>query len=305
MPTIHTIDLNYLGVPETIASYLIVGPEGPVLIETGPESSSRNLTEGLNRLGYEPKDIAHALVTHIHLDHAGAAGWLAEHGTTIHVHEFGAKHLIDPNKLINSATRIYGDQMDRLWGKIIPVPEERVRAVRDGETISVGGLTFTAIETPGHARHHHAFALETARGRICFTGDAAAMLVPGIPTDRYVSIPTPPPEFDLIAWLRSIDRLDDARFKTLYPTHFGPVHTAAGHFVTLRRMLRSHVEFIRTMRRTTSDESELVRKYAIWTRRQAVNAGVSEAQIPHFVSDNLLRMNVTGIVRYLSQREAN
>src|SRR5207344_3255899 len=111
--------------------------------------------------------------THIHLDHAGAAGHLARNGTRIHVHEFGAKHLIDPTKLIESATRIYGEQMDRLWGPILPVPENQIVAIRDGDVIEAAGLRFDAIETPGHARHHHSFAIEVQGERVCFTGDIA------------------------------------------------------------------------------------------------------------------------------------
>src|SRR5262245_25291816 len=124
MSDIHTIDLHYLGIPQAIASFVILDRSGAVLIETGPASTLEHLTAGLAGLGLQLSDVRHVLVTHIHLDHAGAAGHLARHGAAIHVHEFGAKHLIDPTKLIDSATRIYGDQMERLWGSIIPVPRE-------------------------------------------------------------------------------------------------------------------------------------------------------------------------------------
>src|SRR5262249_30206501 len=153
-------------------------------------------------------DIRHALVTHIHLDHAGAAGHLAQHGTHIYLHEFGGPHLIDPSRLIDSATRIYGDQMDHLWGRLIPVPEHLVHPVRDGDGLNPDGLRITAIEPPGHARHHHAFALEIDGERIGFAGDAAGIIMPGIPeppAGTFMVVPTPPPEFDLQAWLTSID----------------------------------------------------------------------------------------------------
>ena len=140
MPVIHTIDLHYLGIPKAIAAYVVIGPDGPVLVEAGPSSTLTHLVDGLAALSLKPGDIRHALVTHIHLDHAGAAGHLARNGTRIWVHEFGAPHLVDPSKLIASATRIYGSQMDRLWGPIVPVPPELISPVRDGDLIEVGGL---------------------------------------------------------------------------------------------------------------------------------------------------------------------
>jgi glyoxylase-like metal-dependent hydrolase (beta-lactamase superfamily II) len=145
---IHTLDLNFLDTPHAIAAYLIVGLEGPVLVETGPGSTRENLAARLAEHGYTPADIRHALVTHIHLDHAGAAGWLAQHGAHIYVHQVGAPHLVDPSKLLNSARRIYGDLMDTLWGETLPVPAGRVTALTDGQAIHVAGLTFTALDSP-------------------------------------------------------------------------------------------------------------------------------------------------------------
>lgn len=301
MTEIHTIDLHYLGQPCTIAGYLLMGPDGPVLIETGPASTLDHLEAGLKQHGVVLNDLRGALVTHIHLDHAGAAGHLAKHGVPIHVHEFGAKHLVDPSKLIDSARRIYRDQMDRLWGEVLPVPAHLVRSIRDGDVIDIAGLVFAAIETPGHARHHHAFRLETPRGRICFTGDAAAMIVPGYP---FISLPTPPPEFDLDAWLNSLARLDAERFRMIYLTHFGCLNTPTRHFENVKRALRAHSEFIRTQLNLSKSEDEILQSYRPWIERQALAGGISEQQLPHFVSENLLRMNVTGMVRYWTKTRA-
>jgi len=135
---IETIDLQYRGVSRVIASYLIVGPEGPVLVETGPGSTLETLLAGLNDHGVAPADIRHVFVTHIHLDHAGAAGWWAGQGATVYVHPFGAPHLIDPSKLIASATRIYKDEMETLWGEILPAPPDNVMAIQDGQVIPDG-----------------------------------------------------------------------------------------------------------------------------------------------------------------------
>jgi glyoxylase-like metal-dependent hydrolase (beta-lactamase superfamily II) len=303
MPVIHTIDLHYLGEPGMIAAYVVIGPEGPVLIETGPASCLDALESGLTKLGISLDHIRHALVTHIHLDHAGAAGHLAERGVTIHVHEFGAPHLIDPTKLIASASRIYGHQMDRLWGTIKPAPAARVVPVRDGERLELAGLRLTALATPGHAKHHHAYELVTDRGLVCFTGDAAGMIIPGDQMLRqFINLPTPPPEFDLAAWLDSVIRLETRRYTALYLTHFGEVNTPPAHFAAVRQALRRHTDFVIAQCRVGAANEQLNDAYAQWVRQQAKLAGATEQQVKRFVTDNLLRMNVTGIVRYLDQQ---
>jgi glyoxylase-like metal-dependent hydrolase (beta-lactamase superfamily II) len=299
MPTIHTIDLHYLGVPEMIACYVVVGPNGPVLVETGPSSCLAQLERGLCSLGMSLDDIRHALVTHIHLDHAGAAGHLARRGIAVHVHEFGAQHLIDPTRLAASAKRIYGDEMDRLWGTIVPAPADRIVAVNDNDVIEVAGLRFVAIETPGHARHHHAYALAVDHGSVCFTGDAAGMIIPGL---RFINLPTPPPEFDLDLWMQSIERLERQRFRALYLTHFGMVRTPLVHLTAVKQAVRSHTEYVRAKLKLGQSELAIMELYAGWVRRQAERAGASDGQLTRFISDNLLRMNVTGILRYLSAR---
>src|SRR5688572_8379493 len=126
MADVSILDLNFKGIPGAIASYLIPHREGVVLVEAGPGSTTDRLQARLGEEGYQLSDVTDVLLTHIHLDHAGAAGWLAGHGARIHVHPNGAGHLINPEKLITSATRIYGDSMDTLWGAFLPVPEERL-----------------------------------------------------------------------------------------------------------------------------------------------------------------------------------
>ena len=201
-PAIHTLDLLFQNVPQAIAAYLVIGPEGPLLVETGPGSTLQNLKAQLGRHGLAPQDIGQVLVTHIHLDHAGAAGWWGQQGAQIYVHHVGAPHLIDPSRLLASAARIYGDQMDTLWGPMLPTPAEKVTAVYDGDIIQAGGLEFLALDTPGHARHHHVYRL----GNLAFTGDAAGIQ---LPDSRLIDLPAPPPEFELEVWQQTIDRLLD------------------------------------------------------------------------------------------------
>ncbi len=172
---IDTIDLEFQGASNVIASFLIHGPGGPVLVETGPVSTLPTLLARLEERGVRPGDVRDVLVTHIHLDHAGAAGWWAREGARVWVHSVGAPHLVDPGKLLASAKRIYGDRMDALWGEVVAAPADRVIAVDDGAQLEVGGLSITAIDTPGHAWHHHVYRLED----VAFTGDAAGILLPG------------------------------------------------------------------------------------------------------------------------------
>jgi glyoxylase-like metal-dependent hydrolase (beta-lactamase superfamily II) len=300
MVAVPIIDLEYLGTPGSIAAYLVEGPAGPVLVETGPGNTTAALERGLRRLGVAPGDVRDVLVTHIHFDHAGAAGWMARHGARIHVHSFGAPHLVDPSRLVASAQRIYGDRMAHLWGELIPIPAAQVAPIADGDVVRAGGLEFRAIETPGHARHHHAFAVEVDGERVCFTGDAAATFVAEAPS--FVSLPTPPPEFDLEQWRTSLDRLARARFDALYPTHFGRVDDAAAHLARVRDALEAHAAYVRAMMDEGVAEEEMRRRYAAWFARAAEAASLPRGKMGFYVKDTMAGMNVTGIVRYWTKR---
>ncbi|MFK7961497.1 MAG: MBL fold metallo-hydrolase [Phycisphaerales bacterium] len=298
MPRLHTIDLAYLGTPEAIAAYAIETDDGVALIECGPASTREALTAGLAAFGAAPADVRHLLVTHIHFDHAGAAGWLARESpeARVHVHAFGAKHLIDPSKLINSATRIYGDDMDRLWGPILPIPAERVVAVEDGDALRFGGLTITAIETPGHARHHHAYATELDGERLCFTGDAAAAVVREAPT--FISLPAPPPEFDPQQWAASIARLRDGGHDAIYPTHYGRIDDPAAHLDRVAASIDAHVAWITERRAAGDDAAAMAEDYAAWFMAQADAAEVPAAKRAFYAKGSLVNMNLAGVLRW-------
>ena len=301
MTRIHTIDLLDQGTPGSIAAYLVEDGGEPVLIETGPSATFAALEAGLARLGLRVEDVRHALVTHIHFDHAGAAGHLARRGATIYVHEFGARHLIDPSRLVASARRIYGEQMDARWGPILPVPAGQIRSVHDGDVLTFGAITLRAIETPGHARHHHAYALETDDGTVCFTGDVAAAFVPGC---AFISLPTPPPEFDLEQWLGSIDRLDRSGFVRLYPTHFGVVADPGAHLERVRRELIAHTALIRSCLEQGVPEERIRAIYRQFQRELADGLGLPPFRRRFYASDAFAAMNVTGILRFLRKSES-
>lgn len=302
MPRLHLIDLEYLGQPGAIAAHVLETDEGLAVIECGPASTLPVLEAGLAALGASLGDVRHLLLTHIHFDHAGAAGHVAaaSPGCTVHVHGFGAKHLVDPSRLLASATRIYGAEMDRLWGTILPIPEHRVRPLADGDRLAFGGLELRAIETPGHARHHHAFAVELHGERICFTGDAAAAVCLAAP--EFISLPAPPPEFDPVLWRHSLDRLRSERFDAIFPTHFGRMDDVNGHLDRVQAALEAHTGRIREWMDEGCDEAEIRRRYRQWFEQLADEAGLPPQARGFYAKGSVVEMNVTGIMRYWSQQ---
>ncbi len=266
---IHTLDLHFQGIPGLIASYLVESGGEFALIETGPGSTLQTLRESIRAAGVDESAIKKVFVTHIHLDHAGAAGWFAQNGATIYCHPNAGRHLIDPSKLISSARMVYGDQMDSLWGEMLSAPAERVIALQDNEGVNFGDIEITAWDTPGHARHHHAFVI----GDVCFTGDVAGMRLEG---SSYLSVTAAPPQFDPIAYVQSVDRLIAANFKTLYLTHFGSVSDVAWHLPTYRQRIIDVDERVAAGFREGISIEENRRRYAAAEHQIAKQAGVSE-----------------------------
>ncbi|WP_322801472.1 MBL fold metallo-hydrolase [Thermoflexus sp.] len=252
------IDLQFQGRPQVIAAYLLYDGREAALVETGPTSTMEKLLEGVQAAGVPLEALRHLIVTHIHLDHAGASGALIQRlpWARVYVHPVGAPHLVDPSRLLASAARIYGDLLKPLWGEVIPVPADRLVVVSDGERLSVAGHTLIAFDTPGHARHHHAFLDETTG--LLFTGDIAGVRLPGI---RYVRPPTPPPELDLEAWSNSIARLRALKASGLCLTHFD-VHRGdiEWHWEDLERRLWEWGRWIREMMAGNFEEAEMVKR---------------------------------------------
>jgi glyoxylase-like metal-dependent hydrolase (beta-lactamase superfamily II) len=212
------LDLNFQAMPRVVGAYLITGRDGHTLIETGPGSTIAALERAVAAAGVRFADITQLVVTHIHLDHAGASGTLLRRlpAARLFVHPFGAKHMIDPTKLLASATRIYGERMDALWGAFVSCPPERVVTVMDGDEIKCGARTLSALYTPGHAVHHIAY--HDAERRTIFTGDVGGVRIPGTPQVRP---PTPPPDINVEDWHASVDRLRALEPRALDLTHFG------------------------------------------------------------------------------------
>lgn len=242
-PKTWYLDLHYLGAPQLIACAVLETDAGLVLIDPGPETTLAHLSESLAERGYTLADVHAVLLTHIHLDHAGATGGLVEEQpeVQVYVHRVGRRHVVDPERLLRSARRLYGDDMDRLWGDVRPVPEEQVHTLYGDETITVGGRTLDVAHTPGHASHHVSY-LDRATGT-AFVGDTAGMAVTGA---DYVIPVAPPPDIDIERWSESLDQLEAWTPNGLFVTHFGPSEDVAGHLHTMRAKLAAWAEQVRT-----------------------------------------------------------
>lgn len=220
------IDLEFQGTPEAVAAYLMKAGDARVLVECGPASTLGKLETGLARQGVAVEDLTHLVVTHIHLDHAGAAGLLVRRnpGLQVLVHPVGAPHLVDPARLVRSAGRIYGEAMDRLWGEVAPVPVENVVELADGARVHVGNRWLQAVWTAGHASHH--VVVQDEMSGTLFTGDVGGVRIPGT---SFATPPIPPPEVDPAAWRVSVDRMRALAPKRLALTHFGVVEDVDFH----------------------------------------------------------------------------
>jgi glyoxylase-like metal-dependent hydrolase (beta-lactamase superfamily II) len=251
------IDVEHLGTPNVIGCWELDG----VLVDPGPTTSLPTLIEALD----DERPTA-LLLTHIHLDHAGGAGALVRRwpDLAVYVHERGAPHLADPSKLLASASRLYGEEMDRLWGEVVPVPEMNLKILTGGEQ----ALGFDVLYTPGHASHHVTYVHRDTGA--AFVGDVAAVR---IPPSGFVLPPTPPPDIDIEAWERSIDEISEREPRSLHLTHFDAVDDPAAHFETVRKRLREQAE-----RARTQDASEFEAALRADVDREAGSASQSLLQ---------------------------
>ena len=288
-----TLDLNFQGRSQAIAAYLIKSRDAVVLVESGPGSTLPGLEAGLANEGLVPRDVTHLLLTHIHLDHAGAAGWLSRQGAEVYVHPVGAPHMLNPEKLIASATRIYGDRMDSLWGEFLPVPEEKLHIVREMQEIDIGGLRFRALNTPGHAEHHYAYIFED----LCFTGDVAGVRIPGF---QYLRCPMVPPELHLERWHESINRLRVEKFSRIAPTHFGIYDDPGWQLREVEKGLYDAERWIEKMMAEDPDPpiEALRESFTTWMVEQGAAFGLSEDVVKAYGLANPPGMSADGLLRY-------
>jgi glyoxylase-like metal-dependent hydrolase (beta-lactamase superfamily II) len=296
---VETIDLNFMGTESVIASFLLLGEGSAAIVETGPTSCLDHLRGGLEANGVSPGDVREVFLTHIHLDHAGASGHLAEllPNATFYVHELGYPHLADPSKLVKSATRIYGERMDELWGEARPVPEERLVVLGDGEEVGVAGGRLVAYDTPGHAYHHLAY-LEPESGSL-FAGDVAGIRLPG---QSYVRPPTPPPEIDVEAWVRSIGNIRKIDPATLHPTHFGSYDDVDRHLSELEQRLQDWLLFVEGRADEGASREEISEELKMKGDAEMLAEGAPPEESERYDLAGNYEMLTAGILRYVERR---
>jgi glyoxylase-like metal-dependent hydrolase (beta-lactamase superfamily II) len=295
------VDLNFQGIPRVIATAIVDGPDGVTLVDPGPTSSLPALRASLEALGVRLPDVSTVLLTHIHLDHAGVTGTLvrAQPRLTVYVHERGARHMIDPSRLLESAQRLYGDFMDRLWGEFLPVPAENVRPLAGGECIEAAGRRFDVAYTPGHASHHVSYF--DAGSGVAFVGDTCGARIGETP---FVMPPTPPPDIDLTAWHASLDRVLAWGPRTLFLTHFGPTEHPGTHIEDLRERLELAARIVRDALARHPDPGEDAAAAAVFRREMAreLRRHMDEPQARSYETAVPLDHCYLGLARYWRKR---
>jgi glyoxylase-like metal-dependent hydrolase (beta-lactamase superfamily II) len=259
------IDLQFRGSPRVIASPVLIGPDGVTLIDPGPTSCLPALEAGLRDRGLSLRDVRTLLLTHIHLDHAGATGTILERvpQVRVYVHEVGAPHMVDPAKLLASAARLWGDQMDALWGQFLPVPGPQVTALTGGERLTVAGRTLQVAYTPGHAKHHVSY-LDEQNG-MAYVGDTAGIRIVG----DYMLAPTPAPDIDIEGWQHSLDRIEAWQPVSLFLAHFGPFTPARAHLSRYRSVLAAQAELVRALLKSARTSDQQISDFVETLRQEA------------------------------------
>ena len=288
---VHVFDTRQLGRPGIIAATALETEDGLALFDTGPESTFEHLAQQLQKAGFAAEDVRHVLLSHIHFDHAGAAWRFAQLGARIYVHPRGAPHLIDPSRLIDSATRIYGDEMERLWGKFAPIAEQRVTVLQDGDIVRLGPLEVRAIATPGHASHHHIYHWEDN----VFGGDVAGVRLGGGPPIP----PFVPPELHIESWLESIEKIHALQARKLYLPHFGPVEGSISlHLDALAECVRRWAIWFRDRIRSGQSKEQLISAFAEYVAEELHAAGATEQEVHDYECADPSFMAVGGALRY-------
>lgn len=282
---VSSVDLHWLNRPGAISAWVIPTQEGPVLIDPGPASTLPALHDGLRNLGWAVEDLAGVLLTHIHLDHAAAAGDLAALNIPVHVHPVGQRHMLDPSRLMASAQKIYGDQLPFLFGMMRPVPSCLLHVLDLSGTFTIGGISFKAHETLGHAKHHVAYEFQHDGTRYLATGDAAGGFVAKAPT--FAPAQLPPPDLDLMAWSNSIELMEHIEVDQLLVAHFGACTEPKAHLQRLQDSLHRQYQCIRQSQDPLQDYRQML-------EADANAAGLHDAECMH-LRQSTIEMNVSGV----------
>src|SRR5436305_5911020 len=281
------------------SAYLVHGSE-PALVETGPTTSAEAVAAGLASLGMGREDLAHVVVTHIHLDHAGGLGRIAVGypNATVWIHQRGAPHMADPSRLLASASRVYGeDRMVRMFGPVDPTPAERIRAIDEGDSIPLGDRSLEVMYTPGHASHHVSL-VDSGSGAV-FTGDALGVHLPDV---RVLQPATPPPDIDVEAGVASIERIRERADSLLLFSHFGPVTEVDELCAIAAARLQRWAGIVRDALDETEDLDRITELLRTRTADEFESMGKRRDDIDRFDILADMRNNAAGLARYWQKR---
>jgi glyoxylase-like metal-dependent hydrolase (beta-lactamase superfamily II) len=291
MAEILTIDTQLHGYGQSIAVYAIPYSGGSILVDPGPGSTVDTVVAALAEKRLSAEQVTHVLLTHIHLDHAGAAGWFARQGADVFVHPVGAPHMLNPERLLASTRRIYGEHMETTWGEFLPVPAERLHEVQDGELIRIGDVDIRVIHTPGHAAHHAAFIID----KTCFCGDIGGERKPGW---KYVRLPFVPPETDLGKWRESLKKLQAESPEAVALTHFGLFQDASTHLMMARQFLDEVEAWLEAAMPSIPDVETLKTRYVDWLHERGRVLKLDEKTMNMYDFAGPADMGASGLFRY-------
>ena len=293
------IDLRFGGAPHAIATGVVRAAGALALVDPGPSTCLDTLQLGLQTMGTRLDDVTHLLLTHIHLDHAGATGTIVRRHPhiTVLVHEKGAPHLVDPAKLLASASRLWGDRLAVLFGEFAPVPAGNLVQLGGGERIDIAGRAFEVAYTPGHASHHVSYFDRASR--VAFVGDTGGICIDG----GYVLPPTPPPDIDLDLWRASVARIDAWDPGALFLTHFGPVQTPRPHLTTFLNNLDVTAQLVKSSLAEDCTDEERIRRFVESLLRE-MRRTMTESQMAAYTLSAPFDLLWLGLARYWRTRAA-
>jgi glyoxylase-like metal-dependent hydrolase (beta-lactamase superfamily II) len=295
---ITSLDVNWTGRPHSIAAALLESDGHRAIIDPGPGSTLATLRKELQSHGIAVADLDAILLTHIHLDHAGATGALVRENPNlaVFVHELGAPHMQDPSKLLASAARLWPDTLQQLFGESLPVPAENLHILQGGETLPLGASKLDVVYTPGHASHHVSY-FDDADG-VAFVGDTTGVRIDNAP---YILPATPPPDIDLSIWDNSMDVIVARRPARLFLTHFGYSDTPAPHVAEFRERLHHWADVAAECLRTAPDESAALEMFVAKSHRE-MQERLGEAEAQHHAFTAGLNLSFLGLARYWRKR---
>lgn len=301
MNTTTIVDVNWQDRPRSIACALLRSADAVVLIDPGPSSSITTLRRQLAVRGVQISDVSAILLTHIHLDHAGVTGTLVRENPQIqvYVHEKGVSHLVAPEKLLKSATRLYGDSMQQLFGEFLPVPRENLHSLSGGEELRLAGRRLRVAYTPGHASHHVTY-FDPGAGT-AFVGDTAGICVEG---NQFILPATPPPDISLELWDASLETIANFQPQRLFLTHFAFSDRPAEHLANYRECLHHWSERTAKILASSQDEERCIERFSEEVTAEARNH-LSPEELDHYAFNGALHLSWMGLARYHRKRAAS